>query len=403
MTKTGFFRHIMYEYFNEGYYSEAASIGESLLKEHWNNRTMWTKDYSDDLFNVALAHDKSNNLSRAAELYSDSARQINISTRVDDLTLLVDRLTNLGFILRSQGLRFQSALIYAQVVDTCLKIREKYPLKLADAFYNLGNILAMDGQNEEALEQHKKSLEIRKDAYMEESDDSLCQDIVNSCHSIAFVYEEEEKFDAAIEYAQMAMIYSDSTNHTNCCHYIAELYEANKMSDDAIFYYRMTLEDLESVAGCNHSSYFNVSSKLAALLSTSGKTQEALDISLDMLRYIENSNISSSLAYINCLRNIAILYDDIDDADLAEDYMLRALAMRIKFIDDASYEIIFLLKKYIDERRKDDAIGMAALGILKIEDFNNEKIINTLKAAFGDVPDELSEYIERWRIWEEEL
>ena len=412
MTKTGYFRHKMYERFNEGRYREAADIGESLLKEHWNNHTMWSKDYSDDLFNAALAHEKINNLGRAAELYSDSARQIGTGIRVDDLAMLVDRLTNLGFILRSQGLIFPSALIYAQIIDACSKIKDKYPLKLADAFYNMGNVLATDGQNDEALDQHKRSLEIRKDIYMEASDDSICRDIVNSCHSIAFVYEDEEEFELAIEYAQMAMIYSDSTNHANCCHYIAELYEANEMIDDAIFYYKMTLEDLKGITGRSHSSYFNVSSKLAALLSGSGKLEEALDISLKMLSYIEKSNISSSLAYINCMRNIAILYDDIGDDDLAEDYMLRALALRVKFLDDASYEIIFLLKKYITKKRKDDAIGMLVLAMLKIGDehFNIDKAVNALISVFDDIniPRELYHdfyrpYINKWHRWEEDL
>ena len=402
----------MYERFNEGRYSESALIGESLLKEHWNNRTMWTKEYSDDLFNAALAHEKSNNLGRAVELYSDSARQISISAKIEDLALLVDRLTNLGFILRSQGLTFPSALIYAQIVDACSKIKEQYPLKLADAFYNLGNILAMDGQNEDALDQHQKSLAIRRDTYIDENDDSLCPDIVNSCHSIAFIYEEEEEFDAAIEYAQMAMIYSDSTNRTNCCHYIAELYEANDMLDDAIVYFRMALEDLENITGRSHSSYFNVSSKLAALLASTDKLEEALDVSLEMLKHIENSSISSSLAYINCLRNIGILYNDIGNTVLAEDFMLRALTLRIKYCDDASYEIIFLLKHYMQERRKDDAIGMLVLARLKIESehLNIDKAINALRVAFGDanIPKELSDdyyrpYIDAWHRWEEEL
>ena len=423
MTKTNYLRNIMYEYFDNGEYSDAVAIGESLLKEHWNNRTMWTRGYSDDLFNTALAHEKINNLQRAAELYSDSARQLNSGKNTEDLVSLVDRLTNFGFALRSQGLIFPSSFVYAQVVDACSKIKDEYPLKFADACYNLGNAFALDGQNDDALEQHKKSLEIRKELFTEESNDELrknivnschssinlidelCKDIVNSCHSIAFIYEDEEQFETALEYARMAIIYSDNTNNITCTHYIAELYEANDMIEDAIYYYRSTLEELENITGRNHNSYFNISSKLAALLADDEKLEEALDISLEMLDYIESSSINSLLSHTNCLRNIAVLYDRMDKPYLAEDFMMRALSLRIKANDDASYEVNFLLKKYIDEQRKEDAIGMFALAILKkIENFNIEKVISKFEDTFNDtMPEDISEYIDIWRKLEDEL
>ncbi|MCL2387580.1 MAG: tetratricopeptide repeat protein [Defluviitaleaceae bacterium] len=348
MTKINYLRKCFTENYNQQDLESAAKIGEILLREHWHNCNTQTKGYANDLFNLACVYDETGNLERAAELYSDSARQI--AMLEGEGLSFAERVNSLATVLARLGITEPAFFMMGSA--TAIRRRElgaQSPI-YADSLYNLANIASDVGKRKESLRYHL-ALEIREN-------EGHTDDIINSLHSIAFLHEAASEYEKAIHYAETAMRYSigDDETYARSCNYLAGLYEVNKSYKAALPLYEQVLEITVTEAGREHSAYLNVSLRRANLLALMEREYEALSAYEEVRDTFARISGTQHIFYTNCLRGMAMLHKNLGNAALAESLIMEAMKIRRTMCEDIMLDITFLIRLHLQAKNPEKAL-----------------------------------------------
>jgi len=416
MNKIQYLRNKALEQYNNNDYETAAKTGEILLREHWHNRFMWTLGYANDLYNLACAYDEMGNLGRAAELYSDSARQV--SAIEGESRAFAKRLTNLAIVLGQLGVAEPAFFIHSQAVNIYKsRVGRRSPV-YANSLYNLANAAADSGRRKEAIRYHLDALRVREKISERTGEFS---EIINSLHSIAFLYESYGEYEKAASYAEAAMEISDDDDDLliGACHYLASLYERVEKYEQALLLYDRVQEFILRQANREHSAYLNIAYRRANLLVQVNRPREALECHEEIRALFQNISGKKHIFYANCLRNMALLHNGLGEDDEAESLILESMKIR-REIDDITADIIFLIRLYLRAGEREKALEALIYALMRSDAGNNEfsGLVSALSEAFVNAePDEdanelmnvmealndkekLAPIISKWTDWE---
>jgi len=388
MNKISYLRSEFIKQFNSRNFSAAVETGDILLREHWHNRFMWTKGYADDLYNIACVHDEMGNLERAAELYSDSARQIAV-VEGESYGYAV-RLSNLAIVLGRMGIVEPAFFIHGQVVSIFKNRMDRHSPKYANSLYNLANAAIDAGHKREAFRYHMDALKIREKISNKTGDTT---DVVNSLHSIAFLYESSNDNEKAAAYAKAALDISDGDDNLTAvsCNYLAGLYERMEKYDEALPLYGRVQEIIRQQVSTEHSAYLNVAFRRASLLAKMKRPREALECHEEIRDTFLNMSGEKHIFYANCLRNMAILHNGLGEYHEAENLILESIKIR-RDIDDITADIVFLIRLYMSGGDREKAIEALIYALMRASSDakNVVDLVDALAGAFTD-PNFISE------------
>ncbi|MCL2456115.1 MAG: tetratricopeptide repeat protein [Defluviitaleaceae bacterium] len=412
MTKVNFLRKIRTEKYNENDLSSAVEIGEVLLREHWHNKSFFTRGYADDLFNLACLHEEIGNLERAAELFSDSARQIS-AVEGENLNF-AERLSGLARVLMQLGICEPAFFMFGNVVNI-FRREGVQNLLYADCLYNYANAAADIQRKSDAIECHAQALEIRK------KNQAPAEDIVNSLHSLAFVHEADSEHEKAAFYASAAVKYSfgNNHNHARACNYLAGLYENSQKYENALALYEKVMRLVKREVGKQHSSYLNVALRRANLLSLMNKLHESLDAHEEIRDVFARVSGTRHIFYANCLRGMAMLQKNLNFPADAENSIMEAMKIRRTMKENISLDIAFLIRLHLHENNIEKAFDALIYALMcssreefcEFQNLFTELLSITKTPTSGDFvntielvndKEKLRPIIQKWTAWENE-
>lgn len=324
-TKTERLRQRLFFQYNKADYTGAARLGEALLRAHDRYHSTDTVAYDDDLYNTAMACGAAGRIDRAVELYTESIHRTFSRSGVG-LPVAV-KLTNLAALLSMHDQHEASCRIFMQALSIRRQILPHNHGDLADALYNMGNALIRAGRCNDAIPALNSALhiysKIENGNYSGIGDGSSteCSNFINCLHVIASAYEKIGDFKNAIPYAEAAwrsLAQSDIPEYHRAGYYLAGLYELVYRYNDACKLYLSIMEWVEQTVGCSHSGYINLATKAASQLAKLGDLRQSKDILLRLSKLIEDMVGNNNLTYSNCIRNLAILHQQLEEWDEAE-------------------------------------------------------------------------------------
>jgi len=348
MSKIAYLRKVWMEKYDANDFESAAEIGDTLLREHWRNKSIRTAGYANDLFNLACVYEQLGNFERAAAYFSDSAQQ-HLAANGDELSY-ADRLNALATVLVRLDMPEPALMMFGNVAAIRRRLLGERDLLYADALYNLANAAAEAGQTSEAIRYHTQALSIRET-------DASVDDVVCSLHSIAFLYESEEKYKDAILFAKSAAKFSaaDDIAYAKACNYLAELYENAREYDSALPLYDEVLDIASGETDRASVIYLNVALRRANLLALMDRPLEALEAHEEICKSLKSSG-TCSVIYANCLRGMAMLHSTLENPVRAEECILESMKIRRTMYEDITLDITFLIRLHLKENDTEKAI-----------------------------------------------
>ena len=414
MNKVDYFRNRFADEFHSKEYSKAIETGKRLLFEQAHINSAGSENYVRDMFNLALAFENAGDIDSAVDVLRGSAWY---SSLLDHEGLLFAKcLTGLATLLGGMGHNESAYFMLARACEiSASKLGENDP-KLADSLYNLANAAIDIDMPAFALHYHLKALKIREMAEDKE-------DIINSLHSIAFIFESNESYDEACGFAKNAVEHAqevdDELTYATCCTYLGELYAKCEKYDDALDMYCIATDEIEYVTGKEHSAYLNSAFMKATILAKMSLHDEAIYIFQEILDIFENYLGTRHLFFANCLRNLAIAYENSGDTFMSKITMLDAVRIKRQLNSCAVLDVIFVLRLSLRLGLMDEALKtlVYAFMCLKSSSWSYSDGRNLVlsivsseckkeKAVFFDEIENLEnsgrlkEIIEYWQNWE---
>ena len=339
MNKIEYFRNRFAEEYYKQEYKKAVDTGRRLLFEQSYINRVGTENYVNDMFNLALAYEKMGDIESAIEVYRSSAWY---SSNLDHEGLLFARcLSGLATLLNDIGQNEPAYFMHAKACEINANKLEANDPAFADSLYNLANAAYEINMPAYALHYHLKALKIRE---MAENKD----DIINSLHSIAFIFESSESYEEACSFAKNAVEHAqevdDDLTYAICCTYLGDLYTKCEKLEDALDMYSIAADEIEYVTGKEHSAYLNSAFMKATILARMSLHHEAIALYREILEIFEDYLGTRHLFYANCLRNLSIVYESSGDLFMSKHTMLAAVKIKRKLNSCATLDIIFVIR-----------------------------------------------------------
>ena len=416
MNKVDYFRRRFADEFYNMEFGKAIETGKRLLSEQAHINRAGTENYVHDMFNLALAYENAGDIESAVEVLKGSAWY---SSLLDHEGLLFAKcLTGLATLISDMGHNESAYFMLAKACEIHVnKLGENAP-ELADSLYNLANAAIDNDMPAFALHYHLKALKIREMAEDKE-------DIINSLHSIAFIFESNESYDEACGFAKNAVEHAqevdDELTYATCCTYLGELYAKCEKYDDALDMYCIATDEIEYVTGKEHSAYLNSAFIKATILAKMSLHDEAVYTFQEVLDIFENYLGTKHLFYANCLRNLAIAYENTGDNFMSKITMLDAVRIKRQLNSCAVLDVIFVVRLALRLGLIDEAIKTLVYALMCIKssswsyDEGRSLILSIIsseckneKAVFYDELEKLENsgrlegIMEYWQNWERE-
>jgi tetratricopeptide (TPR) repeat protein len=415
MNKIKQFRRRVAKHYHAFELEEAARHGEALLREHWNNRSMMTLGYANDIYNLARVHDELGNFERAVELYTDGAQ---LYTRLadGDTTGYTNCLNNLAAVLHEMGMEDSSAHLFGQLVSVKRFYGRDGDEDFADSLYNFANALTGDKNAEHAHRWHSEALKIRRQK-------GNTEDIIDSLHSLAFLHEEKEEFDKAVPLAESAKELAQGDDYTGAVYYLAGLYDELGRFELALPLYEEAMNLTRDRVGRHHRSYMEAANRCAETLAKMGRVREALALQTEICALLEGMNDESVLnIYTDALRARADLHKELAEYGEAENLLMRALRISRHYKEDMTMDFIRLIRLFLHTNNKERAMEVLVYALMTGESKGPglAQLLTHLAIAFNPaifetpdlIPDALhamnnrealAPIIKKWMEWENEL
>ena len=414
MNKVEYFRNRFAEEFNNKEYKKAVDTGRRLLYEQAFINRIGTENYINDMFNLGLAYENMGDIESAIEIFRGSAWY---SSNLDNEGLLFAKcLTELAALLGEIGQDEPAYFMHAKACDILEGKLEANDPAFADSLYNLANAANEIDMPAYALHYHLKALKIREAA--ENKDD-----IINSLHSIAFIFESNEAYEEACGFAKNAVEHAqevdDDLTYAVCCTYLADLYTKCDKLDDALDMYSIAADEIEFAVGKEHSAYLNSAFMKATILAKMSLYEEAITAYWEILDIFEDYLGTNHLFYANCLRNLAIVYENSGNLTLSKKTMLIAIRIKRTLKSCAILDIIFVLRLTLKLGLIEDAIyavvyalmclkssswdysqGRSLILSVMTSEYHDEKSVFLDELEKLENSDRLKNIIDYWLEWE---
>ena len=412
MSKVNQFRKNLIENYHAFELEEAAEQGEALLREHWNNHSMQTIGYAQDIYNLARVYDELGNFERAIELYTDGAHLFS-RQQTGDATSYTACLNNLAAALFDMGMEEPSAHLFAQLVSVKRYFGHEQNEIFADSLYNLANAVTEKKDKKNAYKWHTEALAIRKKI-------GTPDDIIDSLHSIAFLHEEAGEYSKAAPLAKAAMHMAKGDDYIHCAFFLAEIYHAWGQYEQALPLYEAVQQRVLERVGNTHDRYIYLIGIMARLLNKMGRPHEALALENER-RLLFDSVLYSHThkTYSECLRRIANLHKQLGEYEEAEQALL--LAMKYNFVnnDEMMVDMLELIRLFLHMDDANRALEVLVYALMRSESkgLGLAELLTKLAVAFNPTsqpaPDallialremnnreRLHPIIEKWTKWE---
>ena len=414
MNKVDYFRNRFAEEFRKEEFDKAVETGKRLLSEQVHINRVGTENYVHDMFNLALAFEKAGDTESAIEVLRGSAWY---SSFLDQEGLLYAKcLTGLATLLSDKGHGESAYFMLAKACEIYVdKFGENDP-NLADGLYNLANAAIDIDMPAFALHYHLKALKIREKAEDKE-------DIINSLHSIAFIFESNESYDEACGFAKNAVEHAqevdDDLTYATCCTYLGDLYSKCAKYEDALDMYCIATDEIEYVTGKEHSAYLNSAFIKATILAKLSLHDEAIFCFREILDIFEGYLGTRHLFYANCLRNLALVYECSGDLFMGKITMMDAARIKRQLNSCAVLDVIFAVRLTLRLGLMDEALKTLVYALMCIKSSSwsyaegRSLILSVIaveckneKAVFYNKLDELEnsgkldKIIKDWQKWE---
>ena len=362
-TRTENFRNMMREAYDERRLEDAAKYGESLLEEHEYNRFK-SPNCDNDVYNLAVIYDELGRLERAANLYYESVRYV----RNNDFRGAAVKMSNLAGALARMGALKNAYHFYMQARRMILRYADINSADFADNLYSTANLVAELQDYDEAIDLHTQALEARMRLDNQE-------DIVHSLHSLAFVYQDMGDNKKAISCAETALDFAVDNGYIGTHYYLAELYFEDGQHQKALPLYEKAL-----------SVYRGLSEK--------------------------DFHTLDDVFFANCLRNMALLYDNLGETASAEDCMLQSVKSRKLRGDSIINEACFLIRLYLKKGAYSKAVDMLVYTLIQDGNISTTSTVNALLNVFAQAgnpkrlltaikkindPDKIQQILNKWR------
>jgi tetratricopeptide (TPR) repeat protein len=401
------------EQYQNFHLEDAATTGEALLREHWNNHSMSTLGYARDIYNLARIYDELGDFERAIELYTDGAHLFSKHCN-GDATAYTACLNNLAAALYDMGMEGPSVHLFGQLVSVKQLYGHEQNEAFADSLYNLANAFTGKNHTVLALRLHKEALDIRRQS-------GNTQDVVDSLHSLASLHEDKEEYEKAVALAQTAKELAMGDDYACSCYYLAKLYENWGQYDKALTLYGEVMDLTRERVGRTHHSYLDVATRRANMLDKTGFPRQALTLLSEVRAVYEGMEFNHTDLYNQNLRDIAGLHKQLGDYEQAEATLLHSLKISRKNNENLTEDIVELIRFYLyrnDNVRAMEMLvyalmhsdskgpGLESLLFRLAEAFNPttdpapDIILNTLREMNDRVT--LAPILEKWKKWESE-
>ena len=338
MSKQERLRKRMFYQYNKDDFAGSARLGEALLRAHIRSCTTSSEAYEDDLFNTALASSKAGRVDRAVELYTESIHRT--FNRTGPGLSVASRLTNLAALLSFHDQHESACRMFMQALTIRRQLLPYNHQNLGDSLYNMGTALTRAGRGRDALSALNGALHIYTKSVAASSSKPSAGNgnLVNCLHAIARAYEQIGEYDSAFPFAEAAwrgLAIIDIDEYHRAGYYLAGLYEAAGRHQDASELYLSTLDWVEQSAGDSNSSYINLAAKAANQLARLGEYQKSREILERLSKTLEGFAGRNNLTYSNCIRNLAIMYQQLGKRDEAEILLKESTEIRKRILGES--------------------------------------------------------------------
>jgi tetratricopeptide (TPR) repeat protein len=348
------------------------------------------------------------------ELYYDGAQLLSRQC-TGDPTAYANCLNNLAAVLFEMGMEEPSAHLFGQLLAVKQSLGHDTDGYYADNLYNLANAVPAS-YTQAAEEMHKKAYEMR---VLTEA----TQDIVDSLHSMAFLFEERGEYANAFSFAKEALSLAEGDNYICSVFYLAELYDDCGKYNLALPLYEEAAELTRERLGITHPCYIEALTSHAKILEKLNYPYEALEKQIKLRAILETLPPQyRGNAYTACLRSIAELHLTLDEYEQAEQTLMYLLKLHVKQKNDYLPEISLLIRLYLHMNNQEKAMEILVYALMHSDtkgsgltdlltqlatafhpssDPSSALIITTLHAMNNR--ETLKPIINKWTAWENEL
>ena len=234
--------------------------------------------------------------------------------------------------------------------------------EIANSYFILGQTYDFKGKLEEALEQHNKALEMRKEFY-----GKVHEDIAISYNGIAEVYlfTKNDHFNAE-KYLYLSLDHWEQLNIQNSRDLARTYYNlasANRIHEDyekALIYANQSMQVYGQLKYDNERYLSNCYSLLANIYHEKKDYQNAIKLNLQAIAFSKSNPVKDAQDYVhyaNHYKNLGVVYTDLGITDTANFYFQTALEVynKIKSPLEISSCYLSIGYNYLQQKKSDSA------------------------------------------------
>jgi tetratricopeptide (TPR) repeat protein len=323
-------------YIETGDYDSAIEKGERLYKLQKNDKA--DLDFCDDIYNLAKLYDSVLNFKKSISLYRQSIKIIN--SKVGRNKALIVREINLAVALCHSNKHKDAVVLLMRIIKD---YENKKPVEVTQyikALYNLGNAYFEIFDFESAMHY----LNIAHEQMGNVNDIELSIEI---CNSIGYLYEGQGNFNEAIKYFEFANKHFeenayDKRGYIKNLFYLATVYDKNDNNKQAINLFKRCSEFILKELGDKHYSYDICQQFIAKLYDKIAKEDEGftLEKAMDKLEESKFTNGENSIQYSDCLKEIAVIYSQLDNLAMAEEFLNKSITLKQELLGEEDTSVV---------------------------------------------------------------
>jgi tetratricopeptide (TPR) repeat protein len=223
--------------------------------------------------------------------------------------------------------------------------------KFADWYLKLGAIHYLRGENDEALEKYKQSMDIIKKLGDQRG-------IAQTLHNIAMIHQTKGEYDEALEkYKQSMKIkekFGDQRDIATTLHNMAFIHQTKGEYDEALEKYRQSMEIKEKLG--DQLGIATTLHNLAMIHQDKGEYDEALEIYKQSM--VINNKLGGQRGKATTLHQIALIHQDKGEYDEALEIYRQSMEISTKLGDQRgiAYTLAQMGLLYSQISKKEEAI-----------------------------------------------
>ncbi|CAF4179480.1 unnamed protein product [Rotaria sordida] len=298
---------------------------------------------------------------------------------------------------------------YQQSYDMLINAQPQRELASSYVLSDIGWILHIKGQYNEALDHHKRALKIRK-TY------SNYLSVSSSLTNIGIIYKKIGKYNDALDCLKESLqIKEKYLPHVHqeiakILSTIATIYSDMDELDNSLEYHQKSLEMIEKCLPFEHENIAINLNHIGTILTKKEKYDEALDYFIRALKIKENIFPNGHLSIALSLNNIGYIYYRKKDYTLALDYFEKSMNMRENLYSNINNPMLVNLLTnfglvYLKLHKYDSALTyhVRALNVSRIILPSGHFTITECLTNIAIVYREMKDYVKAFQYFEKAL